>query len=538
MKKILIAIIALIAMAVAIEGQTTKKTFRVDYISTEFAYLDGGSADGLIVGDTLTVATRDSSKIGLEIAYVSAHSASCKILGAIDELHIGDKAIFAGPLTIPQIADDTVKTLVKSDSAATHPLPSKPVLANAPKARIDGTVSMIYFKWHDRSAANLDFAQSTFRLDLNARHLWGKDITLSIHSRARYDQRQRVLSSVVPQNAWENRIWEFSISYDDPHAPVSIFLGRISPRYASGIGYLDGLMVTSHLSGKLNAGLFSGSNPEFMYNEPRLSLFRGGFFLNYKTGDYKGYHAEQNAAAIGEYHRQNVSRELVSIQGNMGYTSRWSLYHTVELDINRSWRRFKAGNSTSLSFLYLGGNLALSRWLGIGVNYDYRKNYWTYDNRLLPDSLFDIRADRGTGTQLRLTLPGRIYGYSGVNVRKHEGDAKRTYSYFAGFTKSGLHLVISSISFNGSIFSGPLLNGQNYSARIGRQLGSIGQLAFGYGEYKYKNIADNIYHVNPWYEFSTDLNIVSHCFLNGSVQINNGEDIKGTRFQWELGYRF
>ena len=540
--------IVLIATALVCDAEAgaPRTVFAVKYVSAENAYLDGGMADSLHIGDHLTVATSGGGTIDLEVVFVSEHSASCKTAASLTDLRVGDKATLVPPVMAAPRAPDTAATPAKVEDwtpspakvAESTPAPVSPSYAKSPGPTVGGSFTVGLYHWNDHGAANLDFTQSTNRLNFRMRHIGGRDIALSLRTRGRYDQRQRVYSSSVARHAWENRLWEFSLGNDDPHASVRWSLGRILPRSAAGVGYLDGAAFDARLSNNFRIGLAGGSQSRWLYAPENLSLAKGAVYLNYVTGKYGGTYFEQSIAAVGEYHRQNVNREYLSLVGRFSAGSRWWFSENAEFDINRGWRKTKSGQTMTLSNLYLSGLYRFNAIVRGGFSYDSRKNYWTFDQRELADSLFDSHLRDGLRLQLEITPGVGISTFGTFGYRKRSGDSKPTYSYTANINGNRIFQTGITTTIMVSGFSGPAEHGLNYSGRIGRTFGRIGNLNAAYGVFRYSVTGESTHKSNHWMELSDHMDIGSRWFINGLIQYNTGDDIKGTRLQSDLGFRF
>lgn len=540
MLKWLFIILGMAALAGSASAGASRTLFAVKYISAENVYIDGGAADSLHIGDHLTVAA-NGGPVDLEIVFVSDHSASCKTSAPLTDIRVGDQVTVAvQPQAVPQTPDTTSTTAPKVEPkvAETFPPPAKTNYAKPPSTALDGNLTIGLYHWNDRGTNNLDFTQSTNRLNLRARHLGGHDITFSVRTRGRYDQRQRVYSSSVERHAWENRLWEFSLGSDDPHATIRWNIGRILPRNAVGVGYLDGATIDARLSGKFRLGAAGGSQARWLYAPDDISLTKGAVYLNYASGKYGGAFLEQSIAVVGEYHKQNVNREFLALAGRFSAGSRWWFSDNAEFDINRGWRKDKSGQTITLSSLYLSGLYRFTPAVRAGLSYDSRKNYWTYDQRGLADSLFDSHLRDGLRVQLELT-PGKGFStFSTFGYRKRAGDAKPTYSY--SFNVNGSNFLRTSVTTTVMIsgFSGPAEHGLNYSGRIGRPFGAVGTINAAYGVFQYSVSGESTHNSNRWMELSDQVDIGARWFMYGLIQYNTGDDIKGTRLQTDLGFRF
>jgi hypothetical protein len=513
-----------------------KERFTVKYVSAENVYLDGGLADGLNLGARLLVLSKQGKEVEIEIVYLADHSASCKIIGKGSDIQAGDAVQLqsSGVVDMAAVADS-----VLPEATMTVPVPrERPARSKRNGSLLSGSVSLLAFKWNDDTESDLDFSQTTARVSLKVRRLWGKNMTLSVRGRGRFDRRQRDYRSEIERGDWQNRLWEFSLSYEEPSALLNFQAGRILPRRAGSIGYLDGLLVEGLLSDRLRAGLFGGSHPDWIYDERGLNLMKGGGYISYAVGDYGGAHFEQTVGAVGEYKGQDVSREFVIIQGSIGRGSIWGVSHTGEVEINRSWRREQAGKSFELSNLYLNGWVRPGPGLRVSLSYDNRINYWTMDNRSIVDSLFDDRLRQGVRLQSDLSLPVHIFSSLSAGYRKRSGDPDPTLSYSVQVRKGDVLWRGLGLSAHYATFDGPLSRGYNYTIRATRFFGGRYTANASYGTYAYRTDGEPDYSINDWIEVSGQADVGRRYWLGLRLQKDNGDDIRGFRVQSELGYRF
>ncbi len=540
MKRSTYWIIIAVAIVCARQTATAGTSFVVKYVSAESVYLNGGQADGLAVGDHLMIYSRGDCPTEVEVVFVADHSASCKTLSSACEIVAGERAVLVvtGKAdTTRSMTDSAVLAPAVDTAAAKTPAAPKSYARPSPP-KVTGSVSLLLYHWNDRGVSNLDFTQTTARLNLKVRRLFDKEITFSLRTRGRYDQRQRAYFSTVTRDAWENRVWECTLGYEDPSAAINVFAGRLLPRRVAGAGYLDGVLMEGRVSENTRIGLFAGNEPTWAYADNRLSLYKGGGYLTYTTGQPGKTTIEQTIAGVGEYHGFNVSREFAALQGRFNAGTRWGFYHTAEFDINRSWRKERTGKTITLSNLYLGSYYRLSSTVRLNLSYDTRTNYWTYEARSTVDSLFDDHLRQGIRAQLDMTLPLRLQGSVAFGQRKRQSDPTPTNSYSFHLSRTGLWHPAASATAQFDSFNGPFEHGLNYSVRISDNFARSTSISLGYGAYKYRVDIGNLPRNNRWFDVSSQSDLLKNAFLGLSVQLNSGDDIKGMRLQSELGWRF
>jgi len=473
----------------------------------------------------------------LQVNYVSEYSASCQIIFTNTEIKQGDLATLISEkesaptaLVVPAISDTvTKKTELKSA------VPSRSRART--RSPFSGIVSLQYYSWNDLSESGLNYTQPTLRLSLRGRQLWGKSYNLRVRARLRHNQRSRELHSNAPEQEWRNRIYEISFSYDDVNAGFNYQIGRIISNKFSGIGYIDGLLLQYKMTPKVRAGVFGGAQPQWQYGNFQTSIQKYGGYLNYLTGDYNTNRFESTLALAGEYHGSTVSREFVYFQNSLYLLKSWTIFQSAEVDINRAWRKDISGENIALTNLFISAQWNLSRRLSIGVMYDNRKNYLTYETRTFAEELFDEALRQGFRGTINLILPNnyRIFGNAGL--RKRETDVETTKSFAGGLSKINFLIPNLRVFINAAGFSNFYTDGFNYSFLLGRYFKKIINFDVGYGGYQYSLKAQNQNRVNQWVRLNALGDIINNFFWSGQYEYNWGEDLKGHRILMEIGYR-
>ncbi|NIX58045.1 MAG: hypothetical protein GWN14_19525, partial [candidate division Zixibacteria bacterium] len=244
------------------------------YVSAENVYLDGGEARGLQVGDKIEIRRNNTKIAEAEVIYVAEHSASCKLLEADRAVQVDDVALVVKRAAQPDQSPDQQPTPIPDQEPSapqeeqTYQGPTK----SSPFAKFSGSVSVQLYHWNDQNESDLDFTQPTFRVNLKARDMWGKDYQFRIRTRTRYNQRTRRYSSDVPKDEWRNRVYEVSFTYDNLNAAINYKLGRIISNHISGIGYIDGLQVQHNITPSTNIGVFVGTQPDWRTSDFQTSI--------------------------------------------------------------------------------------------------------------------------------------------------------------------------------------------------------------------------------------------------------------------------
>lgn len=511
---------------------------KVKYLSSDHVYLDGGTGEGLMLSDTLIIRKDQLEVAQLEVIYIATHSASCKILSKQGDIAIGDMAEFvAGPTRITPAVEDTAAAVqVPIETERSQPeAESEP---EKPAVRLKGSVALQTYYQNDTGPANFDFSQPALRINLKAANIWRTGYTLSLRTRTRYTSRNREYSPSVPKDQLRNRIYEFSFSNDEQGEGVHFRLGRIIANKISGIGYIDGALVQKKLSSLFTAGLFTGTQPDWQYADIQTSLQKYGAYLNYEAGDYRIRRYVSTLALAAEYHRSIVSREFIYVQNSLRLANRFSLYQNADVDINRSWRKEKAGGTLALSNFMVSARFRPADPAELEIRYDNRRNYWTYELRDYDESLFDAFTSTGLRLNLNLRLPGKIFTSAGYGYRKRQADIGATNSYQFSVRRSNLTGVRLNWNLQLSGFAGETSNGYSFSARLGRYFRAGHDLSVAYRSYVYHYKSIDSRHKNDSYELESNIRLVSRAYLMGQYKYGSGDDINGHTLILTTGWRF
>ncbi len=512
----------------------TEKPVHIKYVSKENIYLDAGSAAGLSVGDVLVVKKNGREIVRLKIVFVARHSASCVILSQKGQPVVGDSVAMFKKSAVAE--KKKTETVVQKETKKT-PKKRSPRKRDT-SARISGYLSAQWFQFDDRGSSNLDYKQPTIRFSLRASRLFGDDYRLRIKWRSRYDNRAASLTGSIPRSEWRNRLYEVSFRYANEKARFNWAMGRIISNAFSGVGYIDGLMLQHNMTSRWRWGLFGGLQPEWHYSTSPASIQKYGLFAAYKVGDYSSHRFESTLSVAGAYHGSTVSREFMYWQNSYSWGSRFNIFQSLELDLNRDWKKKTTGETVSLTGIYINGRYNFSRRYSMGLSYDNRKNYLTYFSRSLADSLFNDAFRQGLRMSLnaRLFRNFRLFANGGLRHRQDASDI--TWSYMAGLNWQRMFATPFMLMIRYAGFNNFYTIGINPNASLSYRLRGGHLMRLSYGYYGYSLKADNSANHRNWIRFNSQWELPLDMFMSGEYQYDWGDDLNGQRFFIELGYRF
>ncbi|MEA3409674.1 MAG: hypothetical protein U9Q95_04930, partial [Candidatus Eisenbacteria bacterium] len=198
----------------------------------------------------------------------------------------------------------------------------------------------------------------------------------------------------------------------------------------------------------------------------------------------------------------------------------------------------RAGENVSISALYVRGRLRTSDSVTLGLGYDTRQNYYTYEVRSIPDSLFIDAFRHGARASVDARLPGDYRLHADVGVRGVESEDELTYTYSAQVTKRDLVGSRTRVTVRASGFSGPHALGTNPSIRLSRSLKGGHAVQASYGAYFYGIGSADTDRLNQWLRVGGQAQLPARLYLSASYEYDWGDDSEGHRMLGEVGYRF
>lgn len=531
--------LALALLLGAAAAEAAELRLEVKYRTATAVYLSGGSADGLSVGDRLSVVARGATVGEVEVAYLAEHSASCTIVSEARPIRAGDVAVMnRKPPPETTVVDTPTRA---APAAATTEPPSPPPLAGAlaPWARARGAVSLGWYRMWDGTPAGFDFEQRNGRADLSLWDVAGQPVRVNLRLRARQDLRTRPPGfsfENIPTRERRDRLYEASVRYDPPDGTFAFEAGRLGVPML-GVGTLDGALVEFRPMTELRLGGFFGNRAD-VYNFDSYAGGRkyGGYVRLTTTGGAWPGNWDAMAYGVRESAAGDVGRDYVGFQGRLA-GRRVVFAQWAEVDLFRGWRQEAAGKSLQLSNLSLSASYRFGPGSSAGLSYDQRRSYPTPETRSLPEILFDRFLHQGFRASLNASRAQGLGVSAFVGVRLDDGGTGNAWSYGLGLRQPRVLGTELAASLDASAFTNAFTSGQQGSLRLARTSGEVtASLGYGLSRYSFRSGGDR--RLNQWLRFSARADWSSGVWLSGDLQYDRGDDSKGPRAWVELGYRF
>jgi hypothetical protein len=411
---------------------------------------------------------------------------------------------------------------------------------------VRGSASIGYYQSTDNTGTGLGYNERTARLDLTASDIDGRPLSFTLRGRSRANVRARALSERTPQSERTDRLYEVALRYEPPSDRLGLELGRIGIYRFVGVGYLDGFLGRFRPLPGLQVGAFGGRVAEIeSLSFENTGQKYGGFVRLAPGGRSSSGPYDVMLAFVRENADGEVSRQYLSLESRFGNGSRWSLFQRAELDLNTGWRQEITGKSTQFSNVSLSGNLRVSPSAWAFVSYDGRRNYRYYQNRYVPEDLFDDLLHSGLRAGLNLSRPGGFGATAGFGMslkepdpRHPELDIANAYSFNAGVRHSNVFSSGFSVGLDGTGFTNGYTEGGLVMARVGRRFAAGHMVDLSFGRSLYRVLLTEQDRSTQWLRLTGRGELGRRVYVQGDFEYDDGDDLRGPRAFLELGILF
>jgi hypothetical protein len=530
-----VASVILLLMAFSLfplNGYAEQVQAKLTYIASGAVYINAGSISGIAKGDTGQIQHNGTTIARIEVLFVAEKSASCKVIDKTSEPKEGDTAILeVHPLAVSNGKDTTKTVAIEKPSQPTKALSKK-----SKSTRLSGQIAAQAFIMDDRQSSSRSYLQPSLLINGRLENIAETYHSFSLLMRSRYTDQQ-LKSSGSSSSEWNSRVYEACLSYDNPASRFQYSLGRIRSNRISGIGDLDGVSVGYHVSDQISWGAFGGTQPDLRTSEIETQTTKFGLFSGYETDKISALHLNATLALAGEYHQGIVSREFIYEQINLTTDSRFSVYQSGELNINRGWKKNAEGKSLELSSLMLNLRYTPTSILTATINYDNRTNIRTFETRAVPDTLFDNELQQGLQAGLECRPVQSVTVDASGGMRKKTNESQTTKTSSLGLMARNLlqSEIFATLRIN--TFRNTYSSGFQPSLNLSRTLlpSLDGALQIGQDHYDLK-LAETKVRSN-WLKVSANYMITRSFFTSAYTEFYRGGNLNSNRFYVELGIR-
>lgn len=502
------------------------------YISGKTIYVAADKQEGIRTGDTLTVFHGNTPIAWLRVEYTASHSASCSIIRGKTSLSTGTKVA-----SVPHSIKTTPEPVKHSSRRPSAVAPAKPrsrtSSTSSQAVHIRGGIEVNYFQSHATTGGGFTYSRPALRFRFKATRLRGGHQIL-VSFRTYQVRRQTTLNTLA---AVENRyrLYTLTLEQSQQEKRVNYQLGRIRAYPISGLGYLDGALISIRALSSLRLGVFGGTEPDWETFAFQAQAPKYGAFLTYERQTPQLW-LTTTSAFISSSVNGIENRTYWYTRQNIRWNNALYVTTSFEMDINRGWRKERAGQSISFTNLFFLIQYRLPGRHTIALSYDNRRNYWSYFYRTLSDSIFDTRLRQGARLHFSLQLPWHLYfsGYANANFR--QGENRQALAGGFNLMKRQLIFRQAAAGIQGHFFRDIFATGGygQFWLQGGFFSRLMARMSLGYRYYTLGGTPRQ----NQWVRGELDWQIFSHLSLTTVVEIHNGDDFAGTQQYASLHYAF
>ncbi|HEY3296099.1 MAG TPA: hypothetical protein VGL38_11740 [bacterium] len=529
----LVALAAALCVIGSASAQTVTAT--ITYVATSSVYLDKGAAQGVQKGDSGEVLQKGKRVATAVVLFVSDKSSSCALKDVAGTVRVGDEVslhVTIAPQT-PQAVADTAAKQVSAPPSVIAPVRK----AKTAGARFTGSVGVQILGQISHDALNYNYYQPGLALRAKVENIFGAGPVLNARMNLRRNHRNLPRPG-VPQTEWLSRVYEVSLSYDAPGSAINYSVGRILSNRMAGIGYLDGALLGVQVANAIEVGAFGGTQPDLRTTDLRGTVTKGGAYATYQHGSYGTQLVNATLAAAGEYYKGQISREFVYEQANYLWTDQLSAYQSVEMNVNRGWRKTANSSTLELTNLLLNVRYSPLHAVAVTASYDNRTPYRTYETRTLADSLFDTSLQQGYKLGVDMRLPWAMQADVQGGLRTRRGDNTTTQTGSAGLSTRDLLKQRVFLGARVTAFSSRFSKGYQPSITVSRLLFNrlTAGVQAGWDVYDLKTVNQKV--SSNWQRINADWMMSRLLYASGSYEFYRGGGLSGNRYYAELGCRF
>jgi len=525
MKTTILALLAFALSSVAAEVQT-----KVQYVSTTAVYLNAGRQAGIAQGDTVVISRDGKELIRLAVSFVAGNSSSCELVNAPTIVVKDDKAV----VFVKEILKTEDSIAVQTyDAEVTPKTRSKFLRPTERPNQLSGRIGVGYTMQDDREQTNYDYTEPSLSVRASLSRVSGSDLSAKVNLKLRRTEREnKDLSSS------SNRIYEAMLVYEPQDKPLSAGAGRLMLRETRGMGYLDGAYVKYDLASNWKIGAVGGIEPDLQNTKIESDVKKYGAFAAFEKPLSSSSTIQTTASIAGRYLKDEISREFLYQQISFLGGSKFRLFESTEINLNRGWLKDAEGSTFTLASFLLDARYNFSRSLGFSLGYDNRTNYYTAETRSIPDSIFASSLQQGLRASIDTRFGDAFSAELGLASRDGESDFSSNTS---GWVRVGSsNLIKSQVSAYARLrwFDSVYSKGTQPSLMISRFLTDWLDAGLEFGSNNYDLVATSESISQQWASAILDFSFAKQFYASTEYEQGFGDGRDATLLSLSLGYRF
>ena len=271
---------------------------------------------------------------------------------------------------------------------------------------ISGRIGLQY-SGAGRKGQSPDFSQPAIVGRLDVDKLFGTSIAFRMNGRLAGDMTEHY-ARYGDDSRWRSRVYELSLTSDDPRQRYGFGLGRIFPRYANGLGTFDGGELYGRI-GRFTAGVIAGAQANYNTSGIDPDHQKLAAFANFSWGRDIWDRSDLTIAYGHQMYKGKLDRNFTYLQASLRVGPEFTFYGSTEFDFHKASTdgivsRFNMTN-TFVTLTYAPS----FRWLSINAGYDATRAIPLIESeRTYVDSLLDRSLRQGLRGSVAFLLPAHV----------------------------------------------------------------------------------------------------------------------------------
>jgi hypothetical protein len=505
---------------------------RVSYLAGGTVYIEAGRDDGLIEGDTLSVARGDSLLAKLRVTFLSSHRAACDTLFVAGALKPGDTVNFVAHSGTTPVA--AAPTAVAAPDSLNGVSPVVPLAATArhDNSLLHGRIGARLLTVRDHSGIGGGFTQPALDVRLDGANMGGGPADLSVDARTR--RTSSTLADGTTGSVATTRVYRASMSFHDPASRYRLTIGRQSSPTLASVSIFDGALAELTRP-RWSGGLFSGSQPDVTTDGFSRSVVEHGAYLEWHAPPLAEHRWSTTLGGVTSYQDGQYNRDFVFAQG---YYQAPSLSATFaqEIDLNHGWKIAAGEQSVSPTSTFLFARTQLTKVWAMNAGYDNRRNVRLLSDQATPATEFDDRYHSGgwVGTSLGL---GRHFQLDG-DARVRGGTAiDRSHGWSAGGEVFGLRVWNARLRGHYSSYVSETQDSRLTTLGLGLDPHPLVHFEASGGLRESRDLTFATLESVHWFEGDLDVALARRWYVNGCVEVDRGGAVDFTQTYTGLSWR-
>lgn len=403
--KFTILVLAALAGAAGAEGQTKeirRIAAKVTYVATGTFYFDCGRLKGVAANDTVFVTRKSTPVASGIVTAVSSASSVAKINSQSVAVAAGDSVMEVKEVVIEPVETPFQRSMAERNAALMQ------------DNRVSGRVGLQYVA-AGVFGTSLDFSQPALITQLSVNRLFGTSSVLTLYARSYRDMSaQYDRYGVGSRN--KIRMFEFSLTSNDPRSTFGYGVGRLTSRYVGGLGLFDGGQVYAR-KGNFTVGVLGGTQPDYTTSAVNTDESKFAGFVNYAWGGDVFKTSDITFAYGQQRYLGKIDRKFGYMQGSLRFGSDFFFYTSTEMDFAHRDNGVEV-NKPSVTNSFVTVSWTPDSWISVNAGYDAVRVLDLLESmKLFPDTLLDKSLKEGYRTTVSFRLPFRVTISGNANFR-------------------------------------------------------------------------------------------------------------------------